>query len=683
MKAIKLMILLLFTGAYGFAQEEQDTCVHLHEVVVTGLTGSTHINHIPSPVSVISANELQNITSTNIIDAIAKHPGISQITTGGGISKPVIRGLGYNRVLVVNDGIRQEGQQWGDEHGIEIDGAAVHSVEVMKGPASLMYGSDAMAGVVIMHDAPIQPRGTMAGSVEGGWQSNANLWNYSVNFAGNQQGLVWDWRWSQKHAGEYENAINHQVRNSQFSEQSLSGMLGLNKTWGFSHLKLSYYHLKPEIVEGLNLEERGERKEESEDEEEEVEAESPFQQIHHYKVAADNMFRLGEGQLKLLAGYQQNRRQEYEEPEECGLDFKLHTVNYDVRYVSPVWGGWTMNFGANGMWQQSQNLGTEFLIPSYNLFDVGVFATTSKDFMERLHLSGGIRFDARHLHSNALDEDGEERFQQFSRNFTGISGSVGAIYNITPEASIRANVARGFRAPNLSELGSNGEHEGTLRYEIGNKDLSPEGSWQFDLGFDYAGEHFSTKLSLFANRIHNFIFMEKTGAMMEGKDVFNYKQGDARLLGFEATVILHPIHRMHFENSFSYVDARQLDQPDDAKYLPFTPAPRWLSTLHYDIKEKSKAVRNMYAEVEMECNLEQNHVHTAYNTETRTPAYVLWNASAGTDVMLKGKRLLTLTLSAQNIFNRAYQNHLNRLKEGGFYNMGRNIGVRAIVPLSL
>ena len=150
MKAIKLMILLLFTGAYGFAQEEQDTCVHLHEVVVTGLTGSTHINHIPSPVSVISANELQNITSTNIIDAIAKHPGISQITTGGGISKPVIRGLGYNRVLVVNDGIRQEGQQWGDEHGIEIDGAAVHSVEVMKGPASLMYGSDAMAGVVIM-----------------------------------------------------------------------------------------------------------------------------------------------------------------------------------------------------------------------------------------------------------------------------------------------------------------------------------------------------------------------------------------------------------------------------------------------------------------------------------------------------------------------------------------------------
>ena len=677
MKAIKFIILLLFASTYSYAQEEQDSCIHLHEVVVTGLTGSTHINHIPSPVSVISANELRTITSTNIIDAIAKHPGISQITTGSGISKPVIRGLGYNRILVVNDGIRQEGQQWGDEHGIEIDGAAVHSVEVMKGPATLMYGSDAMAGVVIMHDAPIQTRGTMAGSVEGGWQSNANLWNYSVNFAGNQQGFVWDWRWSQKHAGEFENAINHQVRNSQFSEQSLTGMMGFNKNWGFSHLKLSYYHLKPGIVEGH------EEGDDEHEEEEEEEAESPFQQIHHYKVALDNMFRLGEGQLKALFGYQQNRRQEYEEPDECGLDFKLHSLNYDVRYVSPSLSGWTMNFGANGMWQQSQNLGTEFLIPSYNLFDIGIFATTSKDFMERLHLSGGLRFDTRHLHSNKLIDDGEERFQAFSRTFNGVTGSVGAIYNITPQFDLRVNLARGFRAPNLSELGSNGEHEGTLRYEVGNEDLSPEGSWQFDFGIDYAGEFFSTKVSLFANHIQNFIFMEKTGAVMEGKDVFNYRQGDARLMGFEATVILHPISHVHFENSFSYVDARQMDQPDDAKYLPFTPAPRWLSMLHYDIVEHSSVLSNVFAEVEMECDLEQNHVHTAYNTETRTPAYVLWNASAGTDILLKGKRLLTLTLSAQNIFNRAYQNHLNRLKEGGFYNMGRNIGIKAIVPLSL
>jgi iron complex outermembrane recepter protein len=120
-----------------------ESSVKLNEVVVTGLTGSQKLKQSPAPISFVSARQLEMQPSTNIIDAIAHQPGVSQITTGSGISKPVIRGLGFNRVVVVNDGVRQEGQQWGDEHGIEIDPASVHSVEILKGPASLMYGSDA------------------------------------------------------------------------------------------------------------------------------------------------------------------------------------------------------------------------------------------------------------------------------------------------------------------------------------------------------------------------------------------------------------------------------------------------------------------------------------------------------------------------------------------------------------
>lgn len=364
MKAIKLTILLLFSAITVFAQKEQDTCVHLHEVIVTGLTGSTHINHIPAPVSVVSAQELQIVSASNIIDAISRQPGVSQITTGSGISKPVIRGLGYNRVLVVNDGIRQEGQQWGDEHGVEVDGEGVHSVEIMKGPASLMYGSDAMAGVVVFHDSPILPLGTMKATVSGGWQSNANLWNYSVNFAGNQQGFVWDGRWSQKGAGEYENSINHKVENSQFSEQAARMMMGFNKRWGYSHLKLSYYHIKPGIVGEHHHEHDADHDHEGEDHEHEGEEhESPFQHVRHYKVTLDNSFNIGESRIKALLAYQQNRRQEYEAPDEVGQDFRLHTVNYDLRYVSPAWNGWTMNAGVNGMWQESQNLGHELSFP--------------------------------------------------------------------------------------------------------------------------------------------------------------------------------------------------------------------------------------------------------------------------------------------------------------------------------
>ena len=405
---------------------------------------------------------------------------------------------------------------------------------------------------------------------------------------------------------------------------------------------------------------------EHEHEGEEHEHEAPFQHVRHYKVTLDNSFNIGESRIKALLAYQQNRRQEYEAPDEVGQDFRLHTVNYDLRYVSPAWNGWTMNAGVNGMWQESQNLGHEFLIPAYHLFDFGLFATAAKDFAERLHISGGLRFDNRHLHSNALEEEGQMRFQQFSRNFNGVTGSIGAIYNITPNFDVRVNAARGFRAPNLSELGSFGIHHGTLRFEQGNHDLKPEGSWQFDLGMDYSSEIFSAKLALFANTISNFIFLEKTGSVIDGNDVFGYHQGDAQLLGFEGTVILHPIHHLHFENTFSYVDARQKNQPEEAKYLPFTPAPRWRSS-----------------EIEMDCNLKQDHIHSIHNTETRTPSYTLWNASAGTDIHIRGKKLLSVALTAQNIFNRAYQHHLSRLKEAGIYNMGRNIGVKVAVPITL
>ena len=669
-KKALFIVFMLLLNMHIKAQVNNDSCVHLHEIVVTGLTGGSHLNHIPSPVSVISANELQRLAATNIIDAISKHPGISQITTGGGISKPVIRGLGYNRILTVNEGIRQEGQQWGDEHGLEVDGDAVHSVEIIKGPASLMYGSDAMAGVIILHDAPIAPINTIRGNLSGGYQTNSHLWQYSANIAGNQDGFVWDWRWSQKHSDAYKNPRNGTVDNSQFAEQALNGMLGFNKQWGYSHLKMSYFHLRPGIVEAGG-----------EEEEETGEEESPFQQIHHYKVVLDQMFRLGEGQLKTLVGYQQNRRQEFEEPTECGLDFKLHTLNYDVRYVTPEWNGWTGNFGVNGMWQQSRNRGDEYLIPAYHLFDIGVFTTFNKDFHERLHINGGVRIDIRRLHSHALYEEDALRFESFTRSFTGFSMSTGIIYNITPTFDIRANIARGFRAPNLSELGSNGEHEGTLRYEIGNKDLKAEGSWQFDWGLDYSSEPFSAKLALFANRISNFIFMEKNGLVVEDKDAFSYRQHDARLLGFEATFIVHPVSNLHLENSFSYVDAQQINADRDNRYLPFTPAPRWLSTLHYDILCGNKAFSNLFAEIEMDCNMRQNHVCTVNNTESETPSYTLWNISAGTDIYGKNGKLLTLNLTAQNIFDRAYVNHLNRLKEGGIYNMGRNIVMKVAVPI--
>ena len=650
----------------------QENNAMLKEVVVTGLTGSTRADHSPAPISVVAPRVLQATPSTNIIDAVAHQPGVSQITTGGGISKPVIRGLGYNRIVTVNDGIRQEGQQWGDEHGIEVDAQSVHSVEILKGPATLMYGSDAMAGVLVLHEAPVLPQGTMALNVGSEYQTNNHLFDYTVDFAGNQKGLVWNWRWSEKDAGEYKNKEDGRVPGSQFHERALTGMLGINRGWGYSHLKLSYYHIKPGLVEGERNEDTGL-----------LEPSEAFQKIDHYKAVLDNSFLLGNGSLKAVIGYQQNRRREFEEADELGLDFRLHTINYDVHYLQATDTDWQYAAGISGMWQHSENLGQEYLIPSYRLFDVGAFASVTRQF-DNLTLSGGLRYDIRHLHSYEQENEGELRFTDFTRNFSGLTGSIGAIYNITPKLNMRLNLSRGFRAPNLSELGSNGEHEGTFRYEIGNSQLSPENSWQLDWGLDYSSEIISTQLSLFANHIDNYIFLERLTSATE-ENLYQYKQGTARLLGFEAMVDIHPIEPLHFENSFSYVNARQLNQPEDSRWLPFTPAPRWNSDLRFDIIRDGRTLTNTFVSLGLECYLRQNNAHTAYGTETATPSYTLLNITAGTDIRWHNRTVASVYLSGTNLTNRAYQSHLSRLKYAdgpGICNMGRSFGIKLLIPVT-
>ena len=650
----------------------------LNEMVVTGVTGDTKLKNSTAPVSVVSGKELRQTISTNIIDAIAHQPGIAQITTGSGISKPIIRGLGYNRIIVMNEGVRQEGQQWGDEHGIEIDPQSVNTVEILKGPASLMYGSDAMAGVLILHGSPIQPEGEMKANISTEYQTNNGLIGYSLNMAGNRKGFVWDARFSDKYAHAYKNRYDGYVPGAQFSERAGRLMLGVNKNWGFSHLTATIFHQTPSIIEGKRDEATGELECATTNVKTYSKA-LPFQQINHYKAVWDNSLNLSKGWLKAIVGYQQNRRQEFEDDaDEYELYFKLHTLTYDLRYLSHEFNGWKMAGGVNGMWQQSLNLGEESLIPEYKLFDVGAYATVSKS-LNNLTLNGGLRFDNRHLDFH-------------SRDFSGVTGSIGAVWNASEYFNIRLNMARGFRAPNMSELGSDGIHEGTLRYEIGCPDLKSEYSWQADLGIDFTSQYVSAQVALFANRIENYIFAQRIDKVVEeGFRTYEYTQGDARLLGFEAGVDFHPIHSVHFQNTFSFVDARQLHADSDAKYLPMTPAPRWTSELKYELSHHGhKTLNNAYVALGAECWLAQNHYYKVDDTETRTPSYTLLSLSAGTDLNIHKKKVAELYVTAENLLNTAYQNHLSRLKycdvnnatgRQGVYNMGRNVVFKVVVPL--
>ncbi len=663
-----------------------ETNIKLDEVLVTSFGGNRQIRQSPAPVTVVSHRQLEMQPSSNLIDAIAHLPGVAQVTTGTGISKPIVRGLGFNRVLVVNDGVRQEGQQWGDEHGVEIDQHTVHSVEIIKGPASLRYGSDAMAGAIVFHSAPTLLEGEMKANVFSGYQTNNGLWDYSLCMQGNQKGFVWNSRYSGKFAHDYTNRHDGYVCGSRYKEQNLSQMLGINGIWGYSHLLLSCYHLTPGIIEGREEGDKSYAKT------------VPFQQIHHYKAVLDNSFRMGEGTLKTSIGYQRNHRQEFEESlDECALALVLHTVTYDVHYDWAQTMGWQFSVGMNGMYQKSENRGTEFLIPDYHLSDYGLFAMASKQ-MGKWNLSGGLRHDLRLLHSNALVEEGQQRFNAFRRDLRGLSGSLGFTCEIANGLNVKLNLSHGFRAPSISELGANGVHEGAQLYQKGNEHLKPEQSWQLDFGMDYSSNVVYAQIALFTNRIGNYIFNERMAGedgnpvFMENVPVYQYTSGDARILGGEVSVDVHPMPRLHVCNSFAYVNTMQLHRSREAKYLPLTPAPRWNADVKYEFICGGRSFDNLFVKLAMECNLRQNRFYAVNNTETATPSYTLFHLYAGTDVCRRGKRLFSLYISGENLFDRAYQNHLSRLKNlglnpttgrQGVYNMGRNFSIRFVIPIKL
>jgi iron complex outermembrane receptor protein len=571
-----------------------------------------------------------------------------------------------------------------------------------------MYGSDAMAGVVILHPQATLPEGEMKANVSTEYQTNNGLFAYNLSMAGNQKGFVWNARFSDKMAHAYKNKYDGYVPGSQFRERAGRLMLGVNKSWGHSRLTWTSYHLTPGIVEGERDPETGELVCNTDNVKTYSKA-LPFQEVKHYKLVWDNSLNLSTGYLKAIIGYQQNRRKEYEESEdEYELFFKLHTLTYDLRYVTNQWNGWKLSTGIGGMYQKSGNEGEEYLIPDYRLFDFGIYATATKSLGDRWTLNGGVRYDHRRMHGDELIEDGDLRFTDFSRHFNGLTGSIGAVCNINEHFNLRLNVARGFRTPNMSELASNGVHEGSIRYELGNQQLKAEYSLQADLGLDFTSRYVSAQLALFANRIDNYIFTHRLPEEIEeGYLTYAYTQGDARLLGFEAGVDFHPVHSVHFSNTFSFVDAQQMHASSDTKYLPFTPAPRWTSELKWELFHHSHStvnhhhnansihrslLNNLYIAAGLECYLKQSHIYSADDTETTTPGYALLSLSAGTDINVNGKKVAEFYITADNLLNKAYQSHLNRLKYAdvnsvtgrrGVFNMGRNVTFKVVIPINI
>ncbi len=684
-------------------------------VVVTGVTGATQLKKVPFAVSVMRKEDFFRNTSSNIIESLTKIGGVSTLATGPAISKPVIRGLSYNRVLTINDGVRQEGQQWGDEHGIEIDEASVNKIELLKGPASIIYGSDAMAGVVnIITNVPV-PSNTIKTNISSNYQTNNKLSTLNVNIGGNKNGFNWGIYTSNKAAADYKNKYDGRVFNSKFTENNIGGYAGFNGSWGFSHLLISQFNLKAGLIKGerdidgyfVKPIAGGGTARVTNDDYKSTTPLIPYQHIRHFKIATDNNIKFGKNYLTFNIGYQQNKREEFgnvDDEAERSLFFDLKTITYTAQFHLAEIKGWKNSIGVNGMQQSNNNKGVEQLIPDYNLFDFGIYAFTQKT-IDKITLSGGLRFDNRNINTNPLLDGATIKGSAFKKSFSNISGSVGLAAQVTNTINLKFNVARGFRAPSIPELTSNGAHEGTIRYEYGNTNLKSETSLQFDGGIEYSAEHISIGLSAFYNSFDNFIFYRKLAAAAGGDSLVNYNGQDltafkfdqikAALTGLEATIDIHPhpLDWLHILNTYSIVSGQLKNPIEGNKYLPFIPASKLVTEFKGSFNKLSKNISNFYMKFEVDNTFTKQNVFTVYNTETKTTGYSLLNAGLGFDIVNKNKKtIVNLAFSALNIGDVAYQNHLSRLKYAdenlatgrtGVFNMGRNFSIKLNIPLSV
>ena len=734
---------IFFNGniTHDFKLEENFT--ESSEVVVTGLSRATQIKRSPVPIISVGHDYLSSNLSTNAIDAISKLPGISAVTTGPNVSKPYIRGLGFNRILTLYDGVRQEGQQWGDEHGIEVDQYGVQKVEIIKGPASLSYGSDALAGVVNLIPVSPAPEGKTVGDIVADYQTNNKYLGGSAMLSSTHQGFEWMGRISHKQATNYKDKVDGRVFGTAFNETDASAFLGLHRQWGYSTLNFVLFDDTQEIPDGGRdsatrrftrqiTEEDTVREIVSDEDLKSYKIEHLHQRVQHYRVYWNNNFILSNGgRIGVNLAFQRSVRREFSHPvlyKIPGLYLKLNSYNYDIKYYLPDLNKWIITTGINGMYQTNDVTGgTEFVIPSYHQFDFGPFVMARKTF-GKLDVAGGIRYDIRSFKNFALysapdpvtgfdspvsanTPGADTVFSDYNKTFAGMTGSAGLTYNFTDKFSIKANIARGFRAPNISEISANGVHPGTNIYQLGNPNFKPEFSWQEDAGLLYSSKQVEFMLDFFNNNIQNYIYNQKLVnpdgtdlILVPGNQTFQFEAARAHLYGGEVSLDIHPIKTIHFENSLSVVygdnkGVKGKTLNPDAKYLPFIPPAHGISELRFDFSNKTAHIIKGFIKAQVEYYAAQNRAYLEFGTETPTPGYALFNAGTGCTFTNKtGKPILSVYIIGNNLFDRAYQDHLNRLKyfvwqtdagytvpapNGGYgiYNMGRNISFKIDVPL--
>jgi len=626
---------------------------HIDEILVSSVFNKTQNENVVK-IDHINLKQIQNAGAINLSDALATNPGVSVVSTGASIGKPVIRGLSGNRVLTYAQGIRLENQQFGEEHGLGLNANGQESVEIIKGPASLLYGSDAMGGVLYFNPEKYAANNKTELAINQVVNSNTQGSNSSVTLKASEDKFKFLVQNNYTTHADYKTPNGETVVNTRFIEKDFKVGTSFATSRYVADFRYNY--------NDLNL---GLPEEDIEDSRYRTPL-FPSQKIENHLLSFNQKVFFKNSKLEATAGYAFNDRKELEGVDEIALFMKLKTFNYNVRYYLPDFGKFETIIGFQGMNQENRNFGEERLIPNAKIADIGFFGTSQYKFNKNL-LQFGVRYDFRNVTIQEFGEVGTEgSFQKLDKDFESINASFGFKTEITEKITSRINIATGFRAPNLSELSSNGVHEGSNRYEIGNANLKNEQNFQIDLNVDYNAEHFDFFVNGFYNNIHNYIFISPNGTTIDDNFVYDYLQNNAVLYGGEAGIHLHlhEIDWLHMTSSYEMV----IGELDNKSSLPLIPANQWKNNLRANFNV-SKNLKNSFVFLQANYTFNQNNIG---EFETKTNDYFLLSSGIGTDMQFY-KSKFNVYLTATNLLNKEYVAHLSRLKADGIYNMGRNI----------
>ena len=656
---------------------------HMDEVILSAPFNKLQSENVMK-IESKSIETLKKAGAPTLMQGISNIPGVSEITTGTGIGKPVIRGLSGNRVLVYTQGVRLENQQFGSEHGLGMNDSGIESVEVIKGPASLLYGSDALGGVLYLNPEKFAYQDETKIDLSQSFFSNTLGSNTSLGFKTSKKKLKFIARGGFNSHADYQIPNGDRVTNTRFTEKDFKAGLGLNLDQFVTEFRYNYNQSEIGIPEEIGQQTTSRS------------VALPYQDLNTHILSLHNHFYLNKSKIDLNLGYTVNNRKEFEDEhdhdddhededheeedhegeeehdEEAALDMKLKTFTYDLKYNLAKMGKFETIAGIQGMYQENQNFGEEILIPDAITSDIGFLVTSTLSINDKSSLQGGIRYDHRNISSSSFEkEDPNDPSQEIiidglDRSFSNVTFSLGYKTLFFDKMTTRINIASGFRAPNLAELTSFGVHHGSNRFEIGNPDLDNEQNFQFDLALEYGNKHIEVFANGFYNNLNNYIFANPTGELIEEYQVFEYVQTDANLYGGEFGIHVHPhpFDWLHLESTYETVIGEQSNGDD----LPLIPANRWANTIRVEIKG-TETFNEIYTALVLDSFMEQNRVSI---NETVTPGYNLLHLRMGANLSFE-RINIGMNLGFNNLLDETYISHLSVLKTDLIPNPGRNI----------